>query len=87
MLTKYPDYGRVKAIAETLQGNASAKPAVCSSPSEIKAFKFAPITSVDVERSFSKSKNILSDRRQAFTVDNLKMVVVLNCNKKSEDDR
>ncbi len=36
--------------------------------------------SCDVERSFSKYKSVLSDRREGFTVENLKYVLILNCN-------
>lgn len=32
---------------------------------------YAPITSVDVKRSFSMYKNILSDNRISFTIANL----------------
>jgi hypothetical protein len=47
---------------------------------EISCFKYAPITSCDVERSFSKYESVLSDRREGFTVENLKYVLILNCN-------
>jgi hypothetical protein len=47
---------------------------------EISCFKYAAITSCDVERSFSKYKSVLSDRREGFTVENLKCVLILNCN-------
>ncbi|KAL4132751.1 hypothetical protein QTP88_009852 [Uroleucon formosanum] len=43
-------------------------------------YKFAPITSVDVERSFSKYKHILSDRRRRFLFENLKKVLIVQCN-------
>lgn len=46
----------------------------------IVCFKYAPVTSVEVERSFSRLKYILSDRRQGFTVENLKKYLVTNCN-------
>lgn len=39
-------------------------------------FAHAPLTSVDVERSFSILKNILTDRRQSFTKDNFRMYAV-----------
>ncbi|KAL4120565.1 hypothetical protein QTP88_013235 [Uroleucon formosanum] len=43
-------------------------------------YKFAPITSVDVERSFSKYKHILSDRRRRFLFENLIKVLIVQCN-------
>jgi len=44
-------------------------------------FKYAPITSADVERSFSRYKNILSDNRQRLDVENIKKTLVVQCNK------
>ena len=40
------------------------------SPQQIISFKFAPITSTKVERTFSSYKNILSDRRHNLTQEN-----------------
>ena len=77
VIKRNPDYLRVKAIANVLSGH-STTPVIGFEPSALATFKFAPITSVDVERSFSCLKNILTDRRQAFTVENLKMVLVIN---------
>ena len=47
---------------------------------EIKAFKYAPLTSVDVERSFSMYKNVLKSNRQSFTFENLRKIFVIHCN-------
>jgi len=44
-------------------------------------FKYAPITSTDVERSFSRYKNILSDNRRRLDVENIKKTLVVQCNK------
>lgn len=44
-------------------------------------FQFAPITSVDVERSFSKYKNLLSDNRRSFSLENIKQTLIVQCNK------
>ncbi|XP_031358786.1 uncharacterized protein LOC116182392 [Photinus pyralis] len=46
----------------------------------IPKFKYAPITSVDVERSFSIYKHILDSRRCNFTEENLEMYIVCNYN-------
>ena len=43
---------------------------------EVINLKFAPTTSVDVERSFSKYKEILSDKRKSMTFDNLRRTIV-----------
>lgn len=43
---------------------------------EIRNFEYAPITSTDVERSFSLLKKILTDKRTNFNFDTLKMIMV-----------
>lgn len=48
---------------------------------EILAFKFAPISSVDVERSFSMYKNVLRSNRQSFLFENLREIFIIYCNK------
>ncbi|KAL4113266.1 hypothetical protein QTP88_016925 [Uroleucon formosanum] len=50
------------------------------SSGDIPFFKFAPISSVDVERSFSKYKNILADNRRSFEFSNLKKYLIVQCN-------
>jgi hypothetical protein len=49
-------------------------------PTDIGVFKYAPVTLVDVERSFSHYKSILRPNRRSFLFENLKKVVVCNCN-------
>jgi hypothetical protein len=44
----------------------------------ISSLKYAPITSVDVERTFSSYKNILSGRRQKLSVKNLEKHLIIN---------
>lgn len=50
------------------------------SPVELQAFKFAPLTSCDTERSFSAYKRVLEDCRRSFTFENLKKTVIVHCN-------
>lgn len=52
------------------------------SPRDLTSFKYAPLTSVDVERSFSMFRNVLSENRQSFTPKNLEMTIVIYCNAK-----
>jgi hypothetical protein len=47
---------------------------------DLVCFKYAPVVSVDVERSFSRYKNVLSDNRRFLTFDNLHQLVVVYCN-------
>ena len=49
-------------------------------------YNFAPLTSVDVERSFSIYKYILSDRRQSLTESNLAMLSVIQYNNFLNDE-
>ncbi|KAF0747616.1 Uncharacterized protein FWK35_00029922, partial [Aphis craccivora] len=44
--------------------------------------KFSPITSVDVERSFSSYKTLLTDNRRPFIFENLKESLIVQCNNK-----
>lgn len=43
-------------------------------------FKYAPITSVDVERTFSVYKTILSNNRRSFLFENLRKLLIIQCN-------
>lgn len=45
----------------------------------VTKFKFAPITSVSVERSFSAFKMILTDKRHSLTVENLEKILIIYC--------
>lgn len=48
--------------------------------SEMVYFKYAPITSVDVERTFSQYKNLLTDKRRSLLFENIKQILVIQCN-------
>ncbi|KAF0765211.1 Uncharacterized protein FWK35_00013086, partial [Aphis craccivora] len=47
---------------------------------------FAPITLVEVERSFSRYKSILRLNRRSFNFENLKMYVVSHCSQDQDQD-
>jgi hypothetical protein len=47
--------------------------------SEMVYFKYAPITSVDVERSFSQYKNLLTDKRRSLLFENIKEMLIIQC--------
>ena len=51
-------------------------------PAARACFEHAPLTSVDVERSFSQYKAILRANRESFTVEKLRRYVLLHCNSK-----
>uniref|UniRef100_A0A914HPI9 Transposase n=1 Tax=Globodera rostochiensis TaxID=31243 RepID=A0A914HPI9_GLORO len=48
-------------------------------PDVIAKFKYAPIQSCEVERSFSIYKHILADNRMSFTTENLEKFLICNC--------
>lgn len=48
-------------------------------PGDLAVFEFAPLVSCDVERSFSRYKNILTDNRRKFVFENPKIYVVVAC--------
>jgi hypothetical protein len=50
------------------------------SANDLTLFKYSPITSCDVERSFSRYKVLLSDNWRSFQFDNFKMHVIIHCN-------
>ncbi|KAJ4450167.1 hypothetical protein ANN_01574 [Periplaneta americana] len=47
---------------------------------DIPLFKYARLTSYDVERSFSQRKSLLRDNRHAFVMENFEMTFVVHCN-------
>ena len=49
-------------------------------PNIISLYKYAPLTSCDVERSFSIYKSILVDNRKSFKLENLEMYMICHCN-------
>jgi len=52
------------------------------SPKEITAFKYAPLVSCEVERSFSVYKDLLTCKRTNLSNENLKYHMVIACNTK-----
>jgi hypothetical protein len=49
-------------------------------------FKYAPIASCDVERSFSRYKTVLSDNRRSLLFENFTMCVIVYCNSEKDSD-
>ncbi|PSN44791.1 hypothetical protein C0J52_05580 [Blattella germanica] len=78
VLSQNSDLDTLRNISKILNGDNSVQ--VEMDPSVLLCFRFAPITSVDVERSFSQMKNVLNDRRHNMTVENLKKHLVVMCN-------
>ena len=51
---------------------------------QISSIKYSPVTSCDVEESFSMFKNVQSDKRMSLNEDNLEKLVV-HCFLKNEN--
>jgi len=48
---------------------------------DLQFYEFAPLTSVDVERSFLRYKNLLANSRRSFTFENIRpIILVTQCN-------
>jgi len=82
VLYKNKGYKIIKSINDVLNGVPGTQLELHLSPEEIASFKFSPITNCDVERSFSRYKNILGDRRLSFEENNLKYYFISYCNAK-----
>lgn len=84
ILSKNPGFKDISQISSVLNGTDQVDPKDIQgqlSPAEIANFKYAPVTSCDVERSFSRLKNLLSDRRQRTSSEHLKWLLILQANK------
>jgi hypothetical protein len=64
-----PDIESISKIGKVLDGENV--PNFNLSPNLIAHYKYAPLTSCDVERSFSRYKSVLTDNRRSFIPDNV----------------
>lgn len=80
VLAKNPGYKRIKKISQIIQRTLEEIDDL--SPQQMASFKFAPLASVDVERSFSIYKQYYRDNRHNFTFENLKMHLIITSNYK-----
>ncbi|KAB0803224.1 hypothetical protein PPYR_00194 [Photinus pyralis] len=77
-LSKNNGYQILKNVSMVLMGDIVEGLEI--DPNILSALSNAPITSVDVERSFSAYKLILSDRRQSFLAENLEKHIIVSVN-------
>ena len=83
VLSKNEGYKTLSTISKILAGNEATFVSDIEqklSPVEVANFKFAPVTTCDVERSFSVYNTFLADNRRSFNFENLKKVFVIRCN-------
>ena len=82
VLSKNPGYRDIWAISSAQIDSSTTLPPhlIQLSPQQIATYKYAPITTVDVERQFSKYKHLLSPRRMRFTREHLFQFLSIQCN-------
>jgi len=82
VLKKNKDYEILKKISACIDGTNETFENIEQnfSSSDVSLFKYAPVTSVDVERSSSRFKNVLADNQRTFIYENLKKTFVVQCN-------
>jgi hypothetical protein len=79
VLSKNKGYQDVLKISDILNGEEN----IDGTPEDwsyLTYMKNSPITSVDVERSFSEYKNVLTSNRQSFKFKNIKKSLIVQCN-------
>ena len=81
VLSKNKGYQAVLKISEILNGKEDTDRLPEDwSLNDLTCMKNCPITSVDVERSFSAYKNLLTSNRQSFKFENIKKSLIVQCN-------
>lgn len=85
VLEKNSGYTVMEIIANILKGKITSLTRTQEDEQELTLddichLKYAPITSVDVEKSFSTYKNILSDNRRSLVFENIKQYIIVQCN-------
>jgi hypothetical protein len=80
VLSKNRGYSTLKKIDDIINGEVTE----CDedevlSDEDLSSFKYAPVVSCDVERSFSKYKSMLRDNRRSFQFENLKSIFITSC--------
>ncbi len=84
-LNKNPGYAQLQTISgimcRTRSSNLNIEEEISVEDSPM--YKFSPLTSCDVERSFKAYKNVLTELRHSFTNENLEKYVVCVCTKLS----
>ena len=79
MILGNKDLEQMKNVAKVLEGSREAE-GINMKLEDVACFKYAPVTSVEEERTFSQLKYILSDRRHNLAPGNLKKMLVIMCN-------
>ncbi|PSN38201.1 hypothetical protein C0J52_20758 [Blattella germanica] len=79
VLSKNPGYEEIQKVVAVMSGESTVKINLDLSPADIVKLNYVPVTSCDVECSFSQYKSILRDNRRKFTFQHLKEMFVTYC--------
>jgi len=79
VIEKNSGFKTISAICSILNGETDSV-GIDFTPVQVSGLKYAPITSCDVERSFSRYKAVMRDNRQSFKPENISMYMVSHCN-------
>jgi hypothetical protein len=87
VLERNPGYSTLCKVSDILCGNEAELGGNEQelSANDLTVFEYLPITSCNVERSFSRYKILLTDSRRSFQFDNSKMHVIFHCNTTEND--
>ncbi|KAL4148721.1 hypothetical protein QTP88_002890 [Uroleucon formosanum] len=81
VLSKNKGFEIIEQISNILEGiDNSMENLEDLNVSDLKFYKFAPVSSVDVERSFLRYKNLLANNRRSFIFENIRKILVIQCN-------
>lgn len=83
VIGRNPGFNSLVSIKNILFKNSQTMDPYAESllPNEVPYFKWCPTTSCDVERSFSQYKTLLAENRRKFLFDNIKMHLIVQCNR------
>jgi hypothetical protein len=84
VLKKNTGFNTICNISKILEGTELSRTSLLDDLSfdDMAFMPYAPITFVDVKRGFSAFKNLLTYNRQSFLFENIKRVLVVQCNSK-----
>lgn len=83
VFTKNRGYMTLRQLNDALISGTSDTPtSLPTSPVILSSYTYAPLTSVDVERSFSDYKQLLTDHRTSFGQQNIEKHLVVMYNQK-----
>lgn len=79
VLKRNPAFEDIVKVGKILSGENTLATEIQISGNFWSKFKYAPVTSCDVERSFSAYKLILTDKRHNLTIENLEKTIIVYC--------